>query len=49
MFDADNLSTLKMADFGMACIVPPNATLSSDHVDIGQSMWSAMMDKKDML
>jgi serine/threonine protein kinase len=49
MFDADNLSTLKMADFGMACILPPNATLSFDHMDIGQFMWSAMMDKKDML
>ena len=37
MFDADDLSTLKMADFGMACILPPNATLSSDHMqkDIG--------------
>ena len=33
MFDADDLSTLKMADFGMACILPPNATLSSDHMD----------------
>ena len=33
MFDADDLSTLKMADFGMACILPPNATLSSDHTD----------------
>ena len=33
MFDADDLRTLKMADFGMACILPPNATLSSDHMD----------------
>ena len=33
MFDADDLSTLKMGDFGMACILPPNATLSSDHMD----------------
>ena len=33
MFDAKDLSTLKMADFGMACILPPNATLSSDHTD----------------
>jgi hypothetical protein len=35
MFDADDLRTLKMGDFGsgMACILPPNATLSSDHMD----------------
>jgi serine/threonine protein kinase len=34
MFDADDLRTLKMGDFGsgMACILPPNATLSSDHM-----------------
>ena len=36
MFDAKDLSTLKMADFGMACILPPNATLSFDvHKAIG--------------
>jgi hypothetical protein len=36
MFDAKDLSTLKMADFGMACILPPKATLSFDvHKAIG--------------